>query len=40
MNIFIATVNFQNENNSTFSQVLGVFQPKKKQVMKYFCYWK
>ncbi len=30
MNIFIATVNYQNEDNSTFSQVLGAFTTQVK----------
>ena len=30
MNIFIATVNYQNEENSTFNQVIGVFTTQVK----------
>ncbi|MFT5815346.1 MAG: hypothetical protein ACI9VT_003119 [Psychroserpens sp.] len=30
MNIFIATVNFQNEEGATFSQMLGAFSTRAK----------
>ena len=30
MNIFTATVNYQNEENSTFNQVIGVFTTQVK----------
>ena len=38
MNIFIATVNYQNEENSTFNQVIGAFttQVKANEAIEHF----